>query len=62
MFYKELIDWKATICSNLTIQILEHSKLTKKTPEQHHWHSIVSTVNFEQVNAGWPLKGNGLII
>ena len=31
------------------------SKLTKKTPEQRHWHSSVSIVNFEQVIAGWDL-------
>ena len=47
------------------------SKLTIKTPEQHHWrrsgvfivnygtyftpYSSVSIINFEQVNAGWAI-------
>ena len=31
------------------------SKLIKKTTEQRYWSSV-STVNFEQVNAGWVPK------
>ena len=53
-----------TTCSKLKIETLKHGVKYVKTPERRQWHcfgvlivnfehSVVSIVNFVQVNAGW---------